>query len=167
MSVMDNVLVASSRAGENPVAAIFQRSRLRREDARSIANARAVLELVGLRGLQERLARDLSVGQQKLLALARTLSSGSRVILLDEPMAGVHHATVQVLQSILKQLTAAGHVVVTIEHDLDLVAKHADRVIVMRDGRIAADGPAAVALRAAAGWKSGNGCRGPASGIRS
>jgi neutral amino acid transport system ATP-binding protein len=107
----------------------------------SHARAHELLELVRLDGHADELAGTLSGGQRKLLDLIRALMAEPRILLLDEPMAGVAPALrVELLEHILA-LRARDHVTLLIvEHDLDFVMRACDRVIVMNDGRVIAQG---------------------------
>jgi energy-coupling factor transporter ATP-binding protein EcfA2 len=85
--------------------------------------------------------RDLSEGQRLALVLAIQLRAAPRVLLLDEPTRGLDYAAKQSLTGILDRLAAAGHAVVVCTHDVEFAAVAADRVVVMAEGDIVADGP--------------------------
>jgi ABC-type branched-subunit amino acid transport system ATPase component len=100
-----------------------------------------VLDLVRLRPLAGDYAGTLSGGQRKLLELGRALMVEPRMILLDEPMAGVAPVLAQQLLDHIRQLRERqGVTVFVIEHDMDVVMAISERVIVMDEGRIIADG---------------------------
>ena len=84
---------------------------------------------------------DLSYGQQKLLTLACCLATEARLLLLDEPVAGVHPEMSSRISDLLGQFRDQGKLVVFIEHDIGVVRELADHTIVMDDGRIIAQGP--------------------------
>ena len=86
--------------------------------------------------------RDLSEGQRLSLALAVVLAVGPPVVVLDEPTRGLDYAAKDRLISVLEELAAAGHAVVLATHDVEVVARVADRVVVLADGELVADGPA-------------------------
>jgi energy-coupling factor transport system ATP-binding protein len=86
--------------------------------------------------------RDLSEGQRLGLALAVVLAAGPPVVLLDEPTRGLDYAAKQRLVEVLDGLARAGHAVVLATHDVEVVARLADRVLVLADGEVVADGPA-------------------------
>ncbi|MGN6598277.1 MAG: ABC transporter ATP-binding protein [Actinomycetes bacterium] len=103
-------------------------------------------------GVLERLApgidpavhpRDLSEGQRLALALAIVLAASPPLLLLDEPTRGLDYAAKSRLVAMLSQLAAAGHAVVLSTHDVELVAELADRVVVLAEGEVVADGPTA------------------------
>jgi energy-coupling factor transport system ATP-binding protein len=92
--------------------------------------------------------RDLSAGQQLALALAIQLAAGPAVILLDEPTRGLDYRAKASLISVLDQLAARGQSVVVATHDVEFVTRACDRVVVMAEGEIVADGPTAEVLTA-------------------
>jgi energy-coupling factor transport system ATP-binding protein len=92
--------------------------------------------------------RDLSAGQQLALVLAIQLRAGPDVILLDEPTRGLDYRAKASLTGVLGRLAARGHAVVVATHDVEFVTRACDRVIVMAEGEIVTDGPAAAVLTA-------------------
>lgn len=107
------------------------------------------LRLLGLDGPVRALpAADLPTGTLRRVELARALAGSPRVLLLDEPAAGLDTAEVAALTKVLKALAADGTALLVVEHDLDLVADLADVVHVMTAGRIVASGPPARVLDA-------------------
>ena len=86
-------------------------------------------------------AGTLSGGQRKLLEMARALMSNPKVVMLDEPMAGVNPALTQSLLGHVKDLREQGMTVIFVEHDMDVVRDISDWVVVMAAGRIIAEGP--------------------------
>jgi energy-coupling factor transport system ATP-binding protein len=91
----------------------------------------------------DRHPRDLSEGQRLTLALAVVLTARPPLVLLDEPTRGLDYTAKRRLVSVLRELAAAGHGVVLATHDVELVAEVAHRVVVLGDGEVVADGPAA------------------------
>ncbi|MBC2903288.1 ABC transporter permease subunit [Streptomyces cupreus] len=104
------------------------------------------LDLLGLTAVRDAPAADLPTGTLRRVELARALAGSPRVLLLDEPAAGLDTAEVTALARILKALAADGTALLVVEHDLDLVADLADVVHVMTAGRIVASGPPAHVL---------------------
>lgn len=101
----------------------------------------AVLERVGLDpALLPRIAGNLSGGQQRLLELARLLLTGPRLLLLDEPTAGVHPAVVQRLLQVIVELNQEGRTVILVSHDLPVIMSVCRRLVVLAVGRVIADG---------------------------
>jgi neutral amino acid transport system ATP-binding protein len=138
MTVLENVLLAATRhPGERLGGALAGRSREREARAR----ADELLRLVRLDDHASALAGTLSGGQRKLLDLVRALMAEPRVLLLDEPMAGVSPALrVDLLAHILALRERDRITLFIAEHDLDFVMRACDRVIVMNDGRVIAQG---------------------------
>ena len=105
------------------------------------ARADGLLRLVRLDAHRSALAATLSGGQRKLLDLARVLMTEPRLVLLDEPMAGVSPALrVELLEHILAVRRERGITFLIVEHDLDFVMQASDRVVVMSDGRVIVEG---------------------------
>lgn len=146
MSTLRNVMLSRPRQrGEGLLGALLQLG-VATAEAKNRAHALGLLRLVDLEGQTEELAGEISYGQQKLLTLACCLATGAKVILLDEPVAGVHPDLRLKILDLLRKLGHDDHLVVFIEHDLGAVRQIAERVIVMDQGRIIADGPPAEVL---------------------
>ncbi len=111
------------------------------EEARNREAAIRLLRFVGLEDAADELAGELSYGQQKLLTLACCLATEARILLLDEPVAGVHPELIDRILDRLRQLRKQGNLVVFIEHNIAAVREVADLVIVMDEGKIIAEGP--------------------------
>jgi branched-chain amino acid transport system ATP-binding protein len=141
MTVLENVLVcAVDRADEDLVPSLLGSRSLWEQEANLERRAHDILQLVGLDHLAEDPAANLSGGQKKLLELARALIMSPRLVLLDEPVAGVNPVLSATLLSLLQELRSAGHTFFLIEHDMDVVFRNCDRVIVMHQGRVIAEG---------------------------
>ncbi|HXF97401.1 MAG TPA: ABC transporter ATP-binding protein [Gaiellaceae bacterium] len=142
MTVLDNVrLAAPGHPGEQLRNLLARRRAARRREAQVTEEARALLRLVRLEEHADALAGTLSGGQRKLLDLARILMASPRLILLDEPMAGVNPALrEELLAHILHVRATRGITFLVIEHDLAFVMQTADRVFVMAEGRILTEG---------------------------
>ena len=109
--------------------------------------AREVLAFLRLDHLADDYARSLSGGQQKLLELGRALMLKPRLLLLDEPFAGVHPRLLDQIAEHIRSLNRDGHTIVLVDHNLEAVQSVVSRVLVMARGRKIADGPAADVLR--------------------
>ncbi len=139
--VLENVMLARpNQKGERLWYALF-RFGVAAEEARNREAALRWLRFVGLEEKAQEPAGELSYGQQKLLTLACCLATESPILLLDEPVAGVHPEMIAKILGLLRELKAMGKLVVFIEHDLAAVRQVADLVIVMDGGRIIAQGP--------------------------
>ncbi|MCP4896772.1 MAG: ABC transporter ATP-binding protein, partial [bacterium] len=138
--VLENVLLACpNQKGEKVFSALFWGGR-RNEESKNIEKAIWALDLVGLTEQRDRMACQLSYGQQKLLTLACCLAMEGRVLLLDEPVSGVHPDLAQEILAILRSIADQDKVVVIVEHDLVAVRRVAKRVVVMDSGCVVADG---------------------------
>ena len=139
--VLENVLLARpTQRGERLWPALL-RFGVAAEEERNRGEALQLLHFVGLEAKASDRAGELSYGQQKLLTLACCLATGAKILLLDEPVAGVHPEMVTPILELLCQLGTTGKLVVFIEHDLIAVSQIADRIIVMDEGKIIAQGP--------------------------
>ncbi|MEZ0115671.1 branched-chain amino acid transport system ATP-binding protein [Catenulispora sp. EB89] len=114
-------------------------------EAAALATDRA-LRLAGLAALRDHPVSDLPTGTLRMVELARALAGTPRVLLLDEPAAGLDAAEAARLAAMLRALSAEGMALLLVEHDVDLVAELADTVCVMAAGRVVARGPAATVL---------------------
>jgi ABC-type branched-subunit amino acid transport system ATPase component len=140
VSLLENVMIARpNQRGERLWPALF-RAGVAAEESRNCEEAMRWLRFVGLEEKAQEPAGELSYGQQKLLTLAVCLATEARVLLLDEPVAGVHPEMVEKIVGLLRQLREAGKLVVFIEHDMAAVRQAADHVIVMDDGKVFAQG---------------------------
>ncbi len=101
----------------------------------------ALLDWLGIAGLAHRDPRDLSGGERQRVAIAAILVANPRIVLLDEPTRGLDYDQKKALADLLRELTAAGRTVVMATHDVELVARAADRVMLMAEGEIVVDGP--------------------------
>ena len=100
-----------------------------------------LLEMMGLGGMGERYPRDLSVGERQRVALASVLVGDPDLILLDEPTRGLDYAQKELLIALLQTQRQRGKTIVVVTHDVELVARCAERVVLMEDGEIVVDGP--------------------------
>jgi neutral amino acid transport system ATP-binding protein len=140
MSVLDNMkLGAQDQQGES-----FWRSLVRplwRSQEQDVeARADELLERFRLGHMRAHFAGELSGGQRKLLEMARALMAAPRMVMLDEPMAGVNPALRQSLLGHIRELRGSGMTVMFVEHDMDVVHDISDWVVVMAEGQIIAEG---------------------------
>jgi len=142
MTVLENVVVyAHGQEGERLVRVFTTPARVRADEERLRVRAREILASMDLTHLADARAETLSGGQKKLLELARALMSDPRIVLLDEPGAGVNPTLMRSLVATIRALQAHGRTFLLIEHDMDLVTELCDPVIVMAQGRTLAEGP--------------------------
>jgi branched-chain amino acid transport system ATP-binding protein len=136
MTVLDNVaLAAGYRTTAHPFRALLRRDR-RRENER----AAAILAEVGLRGTERQLAGALPLGQMKRLEVARAIAVDPKLILLDEPLAGLNQAEASRQIETLAEVHGRGITIVLVEHNLEAVMRVCRRLIVLNDGRLIGDG---------------------------
>jgi branched-chain amino acid transport system ATP-binding protein len=146
MTVLENLLlVPEQQQGEHLWHAWFRPRAVRRQEAALRQRAAEVLQFVKLDHLRDEYAANLSGGQKKLLELARTMMSEARLILLDEPGAGVNPTLMRDLVAYIQHLQQSGRTFLLIEHDMNLVMEICNPVIVMSGGRKLMEGtPTAV-----------------------
>ena len=141
MTVLDNMrLGARDQPGERLLAALVKPVWAARE--REITDkAMSLLERFKLDAKKDDFAGSLSGGQRKLLEMARALMSDPRLVLLDEPLAGVNPALTQSLLGHITDLRDSGTTVLFVEHDMHMVRHISDWVVVMAQGQVVAEGP--------------------------
>jgi branched-chain amino acid transport system ATP-binding protein len=147
LSVLENLMLgAQAHPGEWMLSNLWARRRVRAAERRLREQAMELLRFMTLETLSNEPARVLSIGQRKLLELARVLMAAPTVVLLDEPMAGVHPALVETLAQRIAALAEGGTTFLLVEHQLSLIGALCGRVIVMADGRLLAQGTPAEVL---------------------
>jgi branched-chain amino acid transport system ATP-binding protein len=134
-AVFENVRLAAQSARHNPFA--MWRSRPREDKIRTAAEA--ALADTGLGDRAGILARFLSHGEQRQLEVAMVLATAPKVILLDEPLAGMGHSEALRMAEVIRSLKV-GRAILLVEHDMDVVFAIADRLTVMADGQVIASG---------------------------
>ncbi len=141
LTVLENLLVAPAhQAGDSLFNVLFRPGRVRREERDNVERALHTLDTYGLYPLRDSRASDLSGGQKKLLEISRAVMASPRILLLDEPMAGVNPALIDRIGNHIRDLRASGVTVLMIEHNLNVVEKICDHVIVLAEGRTLATG---------------------------
>ncbi len=135
LTILENLLLARpNQSGEGIAAALFSRSRIRAEEEKAIEHARALLRRVDLWRLADQSAANLSGGQKKLLEVLRAMMLSPKVILLDEPAAGVAPTMEGVLVDFILSLKAEGVTFAIVEHDMEMIERLCDSVYVMTEG---------------------------------
>jgi branched-chain amino acid transport system ATP-binding protein len=142
MTSLENVLVGMhSRLKSGILASIFGTRRQRREEKEAEEEARELLRFSGLRGQYDELARNLSYGDQRRLEVARALATGPKLLLLDEPTAGMNPQETAAFTDFVHKLRAdRGLTILMIEHDMKVVMGISDRVTVLDYGEKIAEG---------------------------
>lgn len=141
LSASDNVMVgAHSRTHSGVWSSVFRTGRQRQEEKETREKAQHLLEIVGLNGYEEVIAENLAYGQQRRLEIARALATDPRLILLDEPAAGMNETETEDLFHLIKRIQEMDITVVLIEHDMNLVMNICDRLAVINFGQKIAEG---------------------------
>jgi neutral amino acid transport system ATP-binding protein len=142
MPVIDNMMLAApNQPGEVFRNVIFRPLAVRAREKQVREQAMELLELFNLTKLADDYAGTLSGGQRKLLELARALMAEPKLLLLDEPMAGINPTLgARLLDHMRRLRNEEGVTFLFIEHDMEVVMNHSDRVIVMAEGRVIAEG---------------------------
>jgi len=149
MTARENLMVAApSQSGERLFPAWLAPGRVAREEAALRQRVDAALEFLNLSAVAEERAGNLSGGQKKLLEIGRTMMADAKLVLLDEPGAGVNPTLLKEIAAAIRRLNRErGYTFCIIEHNMDLIAELCDPVIVMAEGRVLAQGTIA-AVRA-------------------
>jgi branched-chain amino acid transport system permease protein len=139
MTVLENVAIGAHLRGRaGALASMFRLDRS--DEAKLLAEAARQIERVGLTGQIDALAGSLSLGQQRIVEIARALCADPMLLLLDEPAAGLRHMEKQRLASLLRSLRDGGMSVLLVEHDMGFVMDLADRIVVLDFGTKIAEG---------------------------
>ncbi|WP_062377655.1 ABC transporter ATP-binding protein [Demequina pelophila] len=147
MTVIENMRLGASRQrGENFFAAFVPKLWAQREEEIT-AQAHVLLKRFKLYEKKDDYAGSLSGGQRKLLEMARALMSEPEMVMLDEPMAGVNPALTESLLDHIVELKNEGVTVLFVEHDMHMVRRISDWVVVMAEGRIIAEGPPSTVMQ--------------------
>mgnify|MGYP005836559981 CR=1 FL=1 len=146
MTVLDNVMTGAHRHGRcGPLATLLRLPAVRSEERRLRGEALAVLDFVGLADLADERAANLPPGKQRLVEIARALAGKPRLLLLDEPAAGLTTRETEVLGELIGRIAATGLTTVLIEHDMSLVMDVCQRVAVLDQGQLlTVDTPTAI-----------------------
>jgi len=141
LTVLENMLLATKfDKGERLFNTLIQDPKILEEEKENITKSLEYLDFVGLSEKRDALSENLSFGQRKLLQLSRALAFDSEMILLDEPTAGVFPETKEKIINSMQKLNENGKTIIFIEHDMELVAQLATRIIVLDHGKMIADG---------------------------
>jgi branched-chain amino acid transport system permease protein len=141
LTVLENLLSAvPAQRGDSLRGALLGRRYWGADERAATVRAQAMLERFGLTGHANTFAGDLSGGQRRLVEIMRALMAEPDILLLDEPMAGVHPELAHRIGNILLELCDEGITIVMVEHELAIMDEFADPVVVMAEGRILAQG---------------------------
>lgn len=141
MTTIENVMAgAHSRSHSGVFRSVFRPKSQRTEERNIREKAEELLELVGLSSFHNVVAENLAYGQQRRLEIARALASDPKLLLLDEPAAGMNETETAGLFDLIKQVQTRGVTVLIIEHDMPLVMKLCDHITVLNFGKKLAEG---------------------------
>lgn len=141
MTVLENVLVGGHlHIGLGVVDVLLGTGRLRRLEAQVRVHVLECLELVGVRDRADDLVGNLSYGDQRRVEIARALAARPRLLLLDEPTAGMSPQETMELGRLIQRLNRAGLSIILIEHNVGMVMKICHRIVAMDSGRVIAEG---------------------------
>ena len=141
LTVMENLLSAvPANRGDSLRGAIAGKRYWKADEAAAIARAQVILRRFGLEALANHYAGDLSGGQRRLVEIMRALMTEPRMLLLDEPMAGVHPNLARRIGNELVALCNEGMTILMVEHELAIMDEFADPVVVMAEGEVLAEG---------------------------
>nr|WP_242833677.1 ABC transporter ATP-binding protein [Desulfosporosinus youngiae] len=141
MTVLENVLVGKHLAFQYGIFGTLLRTpKMRRQERLNKERALAYLDTIGLLDKANEEAASLSYGQQKLLDLARALSMEPKLLLLDEPCAGLNETEINYFANLIKRIRNSGITILLIEHHMKLVMDISDRIIVLEYGKKIAEG---------------------------
>ncbi len=141
LTVMENLLLyGTEQPGERIFDALIGRGRVSRRERALVRKAEEIADKLTLTDVLDNRADEISGGQKKLLELGRVLMTSPRMILLDEPVAGVNPTLADALAEHLLGLQGEGYTLLIIEHNMNMIAKLCDPVIVLAEGRTLADG---------------------------
>ncbi|HWF57918.1 MAG TPA: ABC transporter ATP-binding protein [Candidatus Dormibacteraeota bacterium] len=142
LPVIENVMVAAgNQVGESPLKAIFWRSSWRKQEAALREEATELLDWLGLRDHLLAPAGTLSGGQRRLMEIARALMAHPKLLLLDEPTAGVFPETSRLIATRVREIAKQGVGILLIAHNMGFLSTVADDVVVMAEGRVLTRGP--------------------------
>ncbi len=142
MTVMENMLLCpQDQAGESMLRTIFSPGRVKEQEKDHLRRAKEILELVNLQDMADTYAGSLSGGQKKLLCLAQALMVNPRLILLDEPVAGVNPRLIDDILTTIRELRSKGQNFLIVEHNMKVIRQICDEVYVLDAGKIIAQGP--------------------------
>ena len=148
MTALENVLVGAHRQVKtHPWKQMLWLGGARREEARLTGQADALLDLVGLSSFRDVAATSLPMGAQKLIEVCRALMAKPRLLLLDEPAAGLNDAETAELAALLRAVRDSGITIMVVEHNMSLVMNVADQVVVLDLGSFIARGTPAEVQR--------------------
>jgi branched-chain amino acid transport system ATP-binding protein len=141
LTVLENLLVAAPHnRGDSLFGALMGKRYWTRDEERIVTEARSLLQRFGMSAKESDYAGTMSGGQKRLIEIMRALMLQPRILLLDEPMSGVHPRVIEQIQYYLQVLRTEGLTILMVEHELHLVEQLCDSVFVMAQGKLIGSG---------------------------
>jgi len=141
MRVIENVLVGTHiHTKYSFFESLFRVGRFKKEEAKLEAKAIGILNSIGMGDIVDSFANSLPYGEQRKVEIARAIATDAKLILLDEPAAGMNPAESAELLRFIRELCDKGYTILMIEHDMNVVMNVSDRIYVLDHGRLIADG---------------------------
>jgi branched-chain amino acid transport system ATP-binding protein len=141
MSVLENVMVGlHTKSGSGFIASAFKLPEHLKEERRIRERAQHWLEFIGMADLKDTQASNLPFGKGRLLEIARAMALEPRIILMDEPAAGLNSRETLDLAELIKKITEKGITIALVEHDMELVMDICDKIVVLNIGQKLAEG---------------------------
>lgn len=137
LTIRENLLLAINNEDTKFWKNVFGKNKITKEKEDLISD---MLELIEMKHLSHKLGRELSFGQKRLVEIVRTILNPHNLLILDEPVAGVNPKLKKKISEILLGLKSKGETVLVVEHDMNFILKLADRVIVLDEGVVIAEG---------------------------
>ena len=141
LTVLENVMIAQDLHCQSTVFGVYFRTKAALKEERELREgAASFLRLMGLKGMEDQEARNLPYGAQRLLEIARALATRPRLLLLDEPAAGMNTTESGDLMSLIKKIRDQGVTILLVEHDMRVVMGISEHVAVLNFGQKIAEG---------------------------
>ena len=141
MTVLENLLFSGSEISNESLIKSIIKSKYQKNYEENLKDkARVIMDELNILHMEDSYARELSGGQKKLLELARSIINEPEILLLDEPLAGVNPKLAEDILSLIKKLSNEGITILMVEHNIEAVMKISDRIVVLAEGSLIADG---------------------------
>ncbi len=141
MTVLENLLFSGSEISNESLFKSIIKSKSQKNYEENLRDkARDIMDELNILHMEDSYARELSGGQKKLLELARSIINEPEILLLDEPLAGVNPKLAEDILSLIKKLSNKGITILMVEHNIEAVMKISDRIVVLAEGSLIADG---------------------------
>jgi ABC-type branched-subunit amino acid transport system ATPase component len=141
MTVLENLLFSGSEISNDSLFKSVIKSKSQKKYEENLKDkAKNIMEDLNILHMADSYARELSGGQKKLLELARSIINEPEILLLDEPLAGVNPKLAEDILSLIKKLSNEGITILMVEHNIEAVMKISERIVVLAEGSLIADG---------------------------